>query len=77
MIIDSSKLVKGQKLRINLDKVLDRLPNELIESLKDDPVGILVGFKMVDGNAFGLVLELSNGKRAWFFDNELSEEIML
>ena len=75
MIIDSSKLVKGQKLRINLHKVLDRLPKELIESIKEDPVGILIGFKMVDGNAFGLVIKLSNGKRLWFFENELSEDI--
>jgi len=76
MIIDSSKLIKGQKLRINLDKVLDRLPKELLLLIKEEPVGILVGFKMVDGNSFGLVIELSNGKRLWFFDNELSEDVV-
>ena len=30
---------------------------------------------MVDGNAFGLVLELEDGSISWFFENELYEII--
>jgi hypothetical protein len=32
-----------------------------------------VGYKMVDGNEFGLVVKLNNGEINWFFEKELSE----
>ena len=73
MIKDSSKLSKGQKLRVDLVRVRDRLPTNLIEKLSEDPFGYLIGFKMVDGNAFGLVLDLGGGVTSWFFEEELSE----
>ncbi len=72
MIGDSSKLVKGQTLRVELGLVVDRLPKSLSKDLENDPYGKLVGFKMVDGNRFGLVLELKNGRTSWFFEEELS-----
>jgi len=75
MIEDSTKLVKGQQLKVDLEKVGDRLPEDLIKQLKQNPIGILVGFKMVDGNQFGLVLKLCSGKTNWFFEEELSELI--
>ena len=74
MISNSSKLVKGQKLRVELEQVRDRLPVKLFKQLTDDPYGKLVGFKMVDGNQFGLALEFFNGLTIWFFEEELSEE---
>ena len=74
MIKDSSNLVKGQLLKVDLDKVKDRIPSKLNEQLTSDPVGKLIGWKMVDGNEFGLVLELSDGSINWFFENELSIE---
>ena len=73
MIEDSSKLVKGQSLRVDLNLVKDRLPKRLFTNLKKDPYGKLIGFKMVDGNQFGLVLSLNIGSTQWFFENELSE----
>ena len=75
MIKDSSKLYKGQTLRVDLNEVKDRLPTKLFELLSNDPIGILVGYKMVDGNQFGLVLKLNIGKTHWFFESELSELI--
>ena len=72
-MIDAKTLVRGQKLLVSLDHVQDRLPRELIQQLKKDPHGKLIGYKMVDGNSFGLVLELSNGSQHWFFENELFE----
>ena len=74
-MIQSERLVKGQSLRVKLNRVKDRLPKSLIKQLNIDPCGKLVGYKMVDGNNFGLVLEFSNGSRSWFFENELSEVI--
>ncbi len=72
-MIRSENLVKGQKLKVNLDIVQDRLPQKLMRQLSLDPYGKLIGYKMVDGNNFGLVLELSNGDTSWFFEEELSE----
>ena len=74
MIEDSSKLLKWQILKVDLIRVRDKLSNELIEQLTEDPYGRLAGYKMVDGNQFGLVLQLENGSTAWFFEDELSEE---
>ena len=73
MIKDSSSLVNGQNLRVDLDRVRDRLPAKLLQQLSIDPFGVLVGYKMVDGNQFGLALEFANGERTWFFEEELSE----
>ena len=73
MIQDSTKLIKGQKLKVEITKVQDRLPAKLLQLLEKDPTGKLIGFKMVDGNQFGLVIELNIGSIQWFFENELSE----
>ena len=73
-MVNSENLFKGQKLRIDLDKLQDRFSPELLEKLNLEPIGLWNGgFKMVDGNSFGLVLELSDGTSMWFFENELSE----
>ena len=73
MISDSSNLQKGQNLRVEINEVKDRLPNNILELIKNDPVVELVGYKMVDGNEFGLVVKLNNGEINWFFEKELSE----
>tara|TARA_Y100001968_G_scaffold222714_1_gene205466 strand:+ start:139 stop:366 length:228 start_codon:yes stop_codon:yes gene_type:complete len=73
MINDSTTLKKGQSLKIELNEVKDRLPANILEIIKKEPIVELVGYKMVDGNQFGLVVKLNNGKINWFFDNELSE----
>ncbi|AAQ00049.1 MULTISPECIES: DUF2862 domain-containing protein [Prochlorococcus] len=73
MINDSSKLKKGQKLKVDLDKLNDRLPKNVLNLLKNEPIGLLVGYKMVDGNQFGLVLQLKSGLNQWFFEDELCE----
>ena len=73
MIEDSSKLVKGQRLQVVLDKVEDRLSSRLLKQLKVDPCGLLIGYKMVDGNQFGFALKFSDGNTHWFFEHELLE----
>ena len=73
MIRDSSTLQKGQNLRIEIDEVKDRLPKNILDIIRIEPVVELVGYKMVDGNQFGLVVKLSNGEINWFFERELSE----
>ena len=73
MIKDSSTLEKGQNLRVEINEVKDRLPQNLLEIIRKEPVVELVGYKMVDGNQFGLVVKLTNGEINWFFEKELSE----
>ena len=73
MINDSSTLKKGQSLKIEINEVQDRLSQSIIEIIRKDPIVELVGYKMVDGNQFGLVVKLKNGKVQWFFENELTE----
>ena len=73
MIEDSTTLKKGQNLKIEVNAVKDRLPRNVIEIIKKDPFAELVGYKMVDGNEFGLVVKLNNGEINWFFEKELSE----
>ena len=73
MIRDSSTLQKGQNLRVEISEVKDRLPQNILETIRKDPVVELVGYKMVDGNQFGLVVKLTNGEINWFFEKELSE----
>ena len=72
MIKDSSTLQKGQMLRVEVSEVKDRIPQNILEIIKKDPVVELVGYKMVDGNQFGLVVKINNGDINWFFENELS-----
>ncbi len=72
MIKDSSTLQKGQNLRIEINEVKDRLPQHILELIREDPIVELVGYKMVDGNQFGLVVKLTNGEINWFFEKELS-----
>jgi len=73
MIRDSSTLQKGQRLRVEINEVKDRLPLNIVEDIKKEPIVELVGYKMVDGNEFGLVVKLNNGEINWFFEKELSE----
>ena len=73
MIKDSSILQRGQSLRVEINEVKDRLPQNILELIRKEPIVELVGYKMVDGNEFGLVVKLNNGEINWFFEKELSE----
>ena len=73
MIKDSTRLKKGQSLKIEFNEVKDRIPKNILEMIKKEPIVELVGYKMVDGNQFGLVVKLKSGEINWFFENELSE----
>ena len=73
MIRDSSTLQKDKILRVEINEVKDRLPQNILEDIRKEPIVELVGYKMVDGNEFGLVVKLNNGEINWFFEKELSE----
>ena len=73
MIKDSSTLQKGQFLKVEIIEVKDRLPQNILEIIRMEPVVELIGYKMVDGNQFGLVVKHTNGDINWYFEKELSE----
>ena len=60
----------GSKVRIA--RVRDRIPADLVEALKADATGTVKGFRTVDGKGIGVVVELSGGQTAWFFDDEIT-----
>ncbi len=62
----------GSSVRIDLEKVRDRIPSALFRQLSKDPRGKVINYKMTDGMGIGLVLELSDGSTSWFFDEEIS-----
>ena len=72
MIEDSTTLTKGQTLKVEINEVKDRLSENLVAIIRKDPIVELVGYKMVDGNQFGLVVKLCDGQVNWFFEKELS-----
>ena len=63
----------GDNVMVNLDMVRDRVPSNLLELLKVHPYGIVMDYKMTDGNGVGLILRLNNGEFAWFFAEELQD----
>jgi hypothetical protein len=60
----------GAKVRIT--RVRDRIPAEMVEALKSDATATVTGFRTVDGKGIGVVVQLANGNKAWFFDDEIT-----
>ena len=61
----------GSKIKINLEKVRDRIPPQLINQLSKDPGGTVLDYKMTDGGGVGVVLKLADGTKNWFFESEV------
>ena len=58
-------------VQVNLEKSKDRLTKEIIDSINDTSVGKISDFRITDGKGIGVVLQLSNGKEQWFFEDEI------
>ena len=61
----------GSKVKINFEKVRDRLPTKLIEQITSNPKAEIVGYKMTDGRSIGLILKFISGQENWFFPEEI------
>ena len=68
-ILDKTKV--GNSVRVNLELTKDRLNKEIIDANNTSSVGKISGFRITDGKGIGVVLQLSNGKEQWFFENEI------
>ena len=68
-ILDNTKI--GNTVRVNLELSKDRLTKETIEAIKVSSVGKISDFRITDGKGIGVILQLSNGKEQWFFEDEI------
>ena len=68
-ILDKVKI--GNSVQVNLELSKDRLSKETIDAINISSLGKISDFRITDGKGIGVVLELSNGKEQWFFENEI------
>ena len=68
-ILDKVKI--GNTVRVNLELSKDRLTKETIDALNISSECTIIDFKITDGKGIGVILNLSNGKEEWFFENEI------
>ncbi len=61
----------GSKVLVDLNRVEDRISPSLLEILRINPQGQVMGYKITDGMGIGVVLQLSDKSRSWFFKAEL------
>ena len=68
-ILDKAKI--GNSVQVNLELSKDRLTKEIIDAINVSSVGKIRDFRITDGKGIGVVLQLSNGKEQWFFEDEI------
>ena len=68
-ILDKTKI--GNYVQVNLELSKDRLTKEIIDIVSASSAGKISDFKITDGKGIGVVLQLSNGKEQWFFEDEI------
>ena len=65
------KVEIGTSVQINLGLSKDRLTKETIDAINVSSLGKISDFRITDGKGIGVVLQLSNGKEQWFFEDEI------
>ena len=68
-ILDKTKI--GNTVQVNLELSKDRLTKEIIDAINLSPIGKISDYRITDGKGIGVVLQLSNGKEQWFFEEEI------
>jgi len=68
-ILDKAKI--GNSVQVNLELSKDRLTKEIIDAINVCSLGKISDFRITDGKGIGVILELSNGKEQWFFEDEI------
>ena len=69
-LLDKTKI--GNLVQVNLELSKDRLTKEIIDAINVSSVGKICDFRITDGKGIGVVLQLSNGKEQWFFEDEIN-----
>ena len=65
------KVKIGNCVQVNLELSKDRLTKETIDAINLSSLGRISDFRITDGKGIGVVLQLSNGKEQWFFEDEI------
>ena len=68
-ILDKAKI--GNYVQVNLELSRDRLTKETIDAIYISPKCKISYFRITYGKGIGVVLELSNKKEQWFFEDEI------
>ena len=68
-ILDKVKV--GNSVQVNLESSKDRLTKEIVDAINVSSVCKILDFRITDGKGIGVILQLSNGKEQWFFENEI------
>ena len=68
-ILEKAKI--GDFVQVNLELSKDRLTKEIIEAINVSSLAKINDFRITDGKGIGVVLQLSNGKEQWFFEDEI------
>ena len=68
-ILDKVKI--GNSVKVNLELSKDRLTKEVIDAINISSVARISDFRITDGKGIGVILQLSNGKEQWFFEDEI------
>ena len=68
-ILDKVKI--GNSVQVNLELSKDRLTKETIDAIKISSTCKISDFRITDGKGIGVILQLSNGKEQWFFEDEI------
>ncbi len=68
-ILDKVKI--GNTVQVNIELSRDRLTKETIDAINVSSLGKISDFRITDGKGIGVVLQLSNGKEQWFFEDEI------
>ena len=68
-ILDKVKI--GNSVQINLELTKNRLNKETIDAINVSSMGKISDFRITDGKGIGVILQLSNGKEQWFFEDEI------
>ena len=68
-ILDKVKI--GNSVKVNLELSRDRLTKETIDAINVSSLGKISDFRITDGKGIGVILQLSNGKEQWFFEDEI------
>ena len=68
-ILDKVKI--GNSVQVNIELSKDRFTKETIDAINVSSLGKISDFRITDGKGIGVVLQLSNGKEQWFFEDEI------
>ena len=66
-ILDTAKI--GNSVQINLELSKDRLTKEVLDAINVSSVAKINNFRITDGKGIGVIVQLSNGKEQWFFED--------